>query len=442
MIQRIVVAVFLAAVAAGRADAIPLVNAEEDAGKPGAAAESPSTAKLRAGYEALRKRDLAAADAAFRESLRLDAGQHGALIALADVAMRKGQDTDAQKWLDKALTAAPRSAAVHVALGRYQFSRGQPLEAEKSYWKAISLEPQNFYPRIDLADLYMSALGKPKQAIDQYREAVRLKPAHGGAHYGLAMALHATGRVDDAIPLLQRAAVLAPRNPLPPYALAEIQLARGQLDDALQSLEHAAARGYVPARMKRGELFEAKGDSRRALAEYETAVKAAPKYGPARMKLALLHQREGRWADAEFAYLALTRLHPGDPVAYNNLAWMAAERRAKLDDALAWGLKAVSLAPGEGAFQDTLGWVHRARGDLPAASQALHKAAQLQPANAAIQYRLGVVLGERGEVQPAVAALRKALELDRQFAEADDARRRLQELSARGAAPQALAVQR
>lgn len=42
-------------------------------------------------------------------------------------------------------------------------------------------------------------------------------------------------------------------------------------------------------------------------------------------------------------------------LAYNNLAWLLAERKIKLDEAVIWAKKAADLAPQLPHVQDTLG---------------------------------------------------------------------------------------
>jgi len=110
------------------------------------------------------------------------------------------------------------------------------------------------------------------------------------------------------------------------------------------------------------------------------------------------------------------------------LAWISVQHNTRLDEAVTWAEQAVALAPKISAFQDTLGWVHRKRGELDKAADVLKKATALKPEQADIFYHLGVVEAERGQNQKAVAALTKALELNAKFTDADDARQRLQSL--------------
>ncbi len=51
-------------------------------------------------------------------------------------------------------------------------------------------------------------------------------------------------------------------------------------------------------------------------------------------------------------------LAPNDPGGYKNLAWLFAERKTHLDEALQLAKQANELAPNRGELLDTLGWVY------------------------------------------------------------------------------------
>ncbi len=100
----------------------------------------------------------------------------------------------------------------------------------------------------------------------------------------------------------------------------------------------------------------------------------------------------------------------------------------------AWARKAVALAPQVADFHDTLGWVLRARGQLPAARAALQQAAKLAPKAGQIQYHLAVVQSEAGDKVAARASLQRALAAG-DFASADDARKLEERLGDRAGNP-------
>lgn len=148
------------------------------------------------------------------------------------------------------------------------------------------------------------------------------------------------------------------------------------------------------------------------------------------LKIGLVEQRQQRTGEAEKAYLEAIQLDPKQAMAYNNLAWLAAERKADLDHALAWATKAVALLPRDATCEDTLGWVYRARGEHDKAAVALRKASALEPQNPEVLYHLGVVDAEEGQTREARESLTKALATNRDFDGSSDAKARLASLSA------------
>jgi tetratricopeptide (TPR) repeat protein len=146
---------------------------------------------------------------------------------------------------------------------------------------------------------------------------------------------------------------------------------------------------------------------------------------PALMKQGSLLLQLGRKDEAGKVYQAAVRVDPREALAYNNLAWMAAESGKNLDQAEQWARKAVELGPDVAEFQDTLGWTYRARGKLKEAERALQRATGLQGASASAFYHLGVVEQALGKTPEATAAFRKALELDKNHEAAAQALRKL-----------------
>jgi Flp pilus assembly protein TadD len=121
-------------------------------------------------------------------------------------------------------------------------------------------------------------------------------------------------------------------------------------------------------------------------------------------------------------------LAPNDARAYNNLAWMYAEEKKNLDEALTLARRATELAPNSASVLDTLGWVHYARGSYAEAESVLRKAADLAGGEASIHYHLGLASHQLGKRDEAVFALRRALQLDPKNPQAAAARQILEAL--------------
>ncbi len=393
-------------------------------------ADTPAKIQYRTGVDKLTQGDLAAAETAFQESLKLEPKEIDAFLGLAEVELKKKNLPAAGDYIKKAVTQAPTSAEAQTAWGRYLYLQQDFAGAEAAFKEAIRLNPKALIPRIDLADLYMIALRKPQDAITVYRDAITVEPAHAGARYALGMALATTGEYDAAKTELEEAARLAPKNPLSWYALGRVHVARKDREQALAAFAKALELkpNFPAAHMDRGDLFFLHGEDEQAMAEYTEVTKLAPQSAEAHVKIGMIHQRHDRAKEAEQAYRTAIELDDKQAIAYNNLAWMLAEHKDRLDEALTLSQKAVSLTPTSQVFQDTLGWVYYARHELDQAASALAKSAAMEPPRAETFYRLGVVYADQGKTKEAAEALNKALTLNKEFKWADDARRRLKTL--------------
>ena len=392
-------------------------------------AVTPAAKSFEAGVIALDSNKLPAAEAAFKESLKFDAKSAAPYLGLAEVALRRGQTTVAGDHLKKALELAPATASIHTAWGAYLYSTRELPEAEMALRKATALDPSLVVAHIQLGDLYLVGFRKFDAAIAEYRTALKLSPNHAGAHYALGLALVTKGDPKGESELLE-AIKLAPRNPLGYHTIGRFYSQQQRYDQALDAFGAALKvfPDFAAPHVERGNIFAAKGDDDRALVEYAKAQEKDPKRSVGFTNIGMVHQRRAQWAEAEKAYLSAIRVEPTNAVALNNLAWMAADRKVKLTEALAWATKAVSLAPDVAEFHGTLGWVYRARGDFAKAEQTLTKAANMKPERAAVVYTLARLHLEQGKTAPAVAALKRALAIDPKFPDADAARKKLKEL--------------
>lgn len=372
------------------------------------------------GLERLVAGDLEGAETAFNAALSERRGHANAMLGLAEIAFRRGNLEAAGERIRAAATLEAGSSHVHASLARYLMLQKQYAEAERELLNAIAADPRLFRARIDLADLYATALDRPEDAITAYEAAIGIDPEHAGAHYGLGMLFARQGRNERATSALAKAMQLDPDNPLPMMALARVHAGGGDLDTALEMSDRALAKqpGLVEAGLLRADILQIRGDNKAALDQLVKLARANPMHAAAQLKLGMLHQTEGRFKDAQRVYLRVVEIDPNLALAYNNLAWMAAENKTDLVRAEKWAKKAVELAPQVAAFHDTVGWVYRAMGKLDAAEQVLAEAAKMDPESAEIHAHLGQVYLEQNKIDDAESAFRSALALDQDYSPA------------------------
>jgi tetratricopeptide (TPR) repeat protein len=400
------------------------------------AAPAPASAaqtKVEEGFQALRRGENDAAEAAFKEAARLDPKLPGAYLGLAEVAGRRNDTAQVDSWLQRAMAADPKDTVALRTWATQQYRRGRYPEAETSFKKLIALDPGSAEARADLGELYLVGLKKPKPAEEAYRAAIARDAKYLRAYLGLAGALAAQRRIDDAVAVYRQAEALAPTDPTPPHSLARLYASQAKFDLALAELDKAIKIDpkFLPAHLERGDLLLAKNDIDGAIAAYRAGAATVKEPAILYFRMGVAFQGAQRWSDAENAYLEAVKHEPRMFGAYNNLAFMAASRKERLNDALAWANKAIEISPKTSTLYDTLGWVYRARGELDLAVKALERAIADTPQQPNFRYHLGVVYAEQGKKKEAIAALQKALELDKNFRYAADARARLKELSAK-----------
>lgn len=386
---------------------------------------------LTRGLTLIAKGDLAGAESALNESIKLDPTLIEAYLALAEIRLRQGKPEDAEAFVRKALAVKPDDPNTLVALGNVLLLKKSSAQAEAMYRKALAINKDHVSAYMGLGELYLRVLNKPKDAVNAFRRAAELNPNSASIHFALGAAYATDKQSKEAIDEFQVAARLEPTNPQAQHAIGRLQASEKKLDAAVSSFSAALAAdaNYLPALVDRADALAELERNQEALVDYENAVNRVPGDAVLWLKLGLINQRLKRNSDAVKSYQKALSLNSNLPLAYNNLAWLALEEGKNLDQALAWAGKATSLAPKVPQFHDTLGWIYHARGDLEKSRSSLEAASKLPPPQADVHYHLGVVLQEQGKKKAAEAEFRKALKIDKGFGNSADASKRLQELS-------------
>lgn len=336
------------------------------------------------------------AEKIFLEINRLNPKAVEALIGLSMVAQTQNKPERAREWMANAVAAAPGKPAILQAQARLLVEQGNPAAAVDSYRKAIAAHPEVHQIRLDLAALYLERLKKPAEAVAVLRDLLKLNPSSPEANLSLGLALSADGKMEQAIKSLNEATRLDPNNPLASHALGLVELKQGNAERALAAFDRALTLrpSFVGPAIGRADALAALGKVDKALAAYQNAAVLAPRSAvPHAMKAKLL-ERQKRLDDAELAYRDALQAEPGHAVVMNNLAYLLASRKIKLDEAVALAQRAIAADPGKAGFFDTLGTAQLAKGDAVSARKSFEKALAMSPGNAAYREHLAQASSE------------------------------------------------
>ena len=415
---------------------LPQKHAMDTAGPRPDWATTPRTKEAKVEWEQALARlaagQLDEAAAGFAAAAKLEPEAVAPLLGLADVAVRRGNTAEALKLIEKAQKLSPDVIEVRIAAGRLAYATGKKSDAEAHFKRAAAANPAIAAPLLDLGEFYM-AERRPTDALRVFTTAAALKSPHPGASFGMGRALIATGNDKAAMTAFEQAAKLAPGNPLPLMAMAELHFRGKDAKQALLLLDKVLAQdpSLAAARLARADVLAAQGAREQARAEYLAMLETAQGAAAALLhsKLAALKQAE---QDPDGAIAALKQAIKADPKfhpAYNDLAWLTAERKRDLDNGLKWAKLATELAPKTANYLDTLGYVLLARGDNDGAVRALRQAIGLSPATPDYHYRLGVALQAQSKTQAALDSYQAAIKTGKPFRDLEDTKRRITSLS-------------
>jgi len=381
---------------------------------------------------------------------------------LADLENRQEKYTAARDWFEAAIRTNTKVLKPRLHLAKYYLSTGQP---ERSI--ALLQEVEAEYPEHPLR---LIALGEAQLALGQlinaettFRQVAKLYPGLMEGHYFLAMTYSKLNKQAKMRRELEAALEIDPEHMDSRVAMAGLLIIEGKSELAQKMLEDlkqsepgdtriTSLEGLLAMQQKQPEeavrLFETvmdkRPDSQTAL-DLANAQLAAGNFdaSEATLKAWLAEHPEDVMVQLRLAntYLVLKRSKeaklilsrlaeqlPDNPLVLNSLAW-----HLRTDDparAQELAERSLELAPNLAPAMDTLGVILLQQGDdLPRAVRLLKEAA-LQATNVpAIRYHYAQALARDGEREQSRAILEELLSQDKAFAEKEEARQLLQELS-------------
>ncbi|MBT3295337.1 MAG: tetratricopeptide repeat protein [Verrucomicrobia bacterium] len=214
----------------------------------------------------------------------------------------------------------PESYVAHCGLGQALQSHGRPAEAIEHYRRALRIEPKYAEAHYNWG-LALTTVGRTQEAMACYQQALRLNPNHVNAHNNLGNALQALGRTREAIPHYRDALRLKPGMAEAHDNLGNALRALGRFGEAITQHEQALRirPGWAEAHYNLGNALRAQRRFREAIATYEQALRVKPDYAEAHYNLGLALEAMGRPLEAVGHYQATVRIKPNLAVAHCRL---------------------------------------------------------------------------------------------------------------------------
>jgi tetratricopeptide (TPR) repeat protein len=214
------------------------------------------------------------AERLYRRVLRHNPRNVDAMRLLSLIAMKSGRDGEAEALLQKAISLAPDFLAALLDLGKLRKEQDRYGESLECFDRALALDPANAQTHYLRASTLAPA-AFTNEAIDAYRECLRLRPEHIAGTLGLGHMFKAVGRYEDAVAAYDACIRLRPDLGETYWSLANLKTYR--FDDAMVAeMERRIAAGGLTVQSEVNFLFalakayEDRGDYARAWHFYST----------------------------------------------------------------------------------------------------------------------------------------------------------------------------
>ena len=416
--------------------------------------------------------------------------------ALATVLEEEKKFSEAEDQLRTVLKQDPKFAPANLMLGSVLIHEGKPLQAieslkeglkqqppteqAESLWSALAVayaengqldkglqaltdfiaaQPDSADAHLQLGLLFLrGASSHQAEALNAFREALRLDPNLDAARLALGQTLIASQNFADAIPVLldytarksndaqgfsalglsykelnqsepaiqafRRSIELSSHDAATRLALAKLLASAGRTDDAIRQLQEAERMNPADAEIHKQLLLLLEKTGREADAHVERSKLAVLKSRAGKdQEIDRLNQEASQLLDAGNAKAAAEKYHRAVQLNARDakLRYNFSLALDRLGDATAEKrelLKAVELDPGLFVAQNQLGLLALNAGQRQEAEGRFKKAIEAEPGFAEAQSNLAVVYSQMGNLLEAASLFQEAIKNDPNYSKA------------------------
>ena len=231
----------------------------------------------------------------------------------------------------------------------------------------IQLEAWEF----DSKGVSLANLGLLDEAIETFKEAIRINPEYAEAHNNLGIALAKNGQIDEAIKAYKEAIRINPMLADAHYNLGDVLKAKGQLDEAIKA--------------------------------YKEAIRINPEYAAAHNNIGIALYNKGHFDEAIKAYKDAIRINPEYANAHSNFG-AALKAKGQIDEAIKEYRNAITINQRHANAHNNLGVALADKGQLDEAIKAYKEAIRINPEYANAHNNLGNALADKGQLDEAIGA--------------------------------------
>ncbi len=262
-----------------------------------------------------------------------------ALAGLGKVALLERQYAVALKYFNQALAREPQASSIHYQLAMTYRGLGDLPHMQEELKARGNVEPAIQDPLLDeinvlkqgkfgLLERGNTAMreGRFADAVDAYRQMIRLDPTDPVTYKFLGAALARSGKPDEALEQYTRALQLNPNNALEHYNVGVLLIEAGKEVQAIAHFQKALQLDpdLIAAHFQLANLFMRENKDADAEREYGVVVSHEPPNAFARLMQAMAAVHQGSYARARQLLESAAEALPGDAAIANALARLLA----------------------------------------------------------------------------------------------------------------------
>jgi tetratricopeptide (TPR) repeat protein len=330
------------------------------------------------------------------------------LLAEASAAPKAAEET--RQRLQKALQTTGEKAPLQVALGNLAFRQHDLKAAEAAFKRALAIDAKSSAAYSALGNLYW-AQGDLKQAEQAFQAAAGLAPLRSPKQLRHAQFKMQNGDMEVGRRLLEEIVQKAP-DYLPASAmLADLAFREKRYDDCDALLKKILVRDPInyEAMLLSGRLKLVKGDTAKAISEFEGMLFRYPRAAFVRYQLALAHLVDNEPGKARGVLAEAVSLNPELVEA----VLLLAELKIRAGDVISTVVllkQFVQQRPQVAQAWLLLAEAHRALNNLDDALEVYRKFEEVFPKSPEVALQTGLVRLQQGKKDEARKAFEEALQ--------------------------------
>jgi tetratricopeptide (TPR) repeat protein len=335
-----------------------------------------------------------------------------ARILLADIAFKQHDMNETTQQAEAALEVDPENLRARMLRGSALLQQGNLDQAGEVLGSLSRQVPDSVDVRLQLAYVSLNKRNYAEAEV-AFNKILEKKPAEWRAVAGLVDTDLAQNHPEKAFSRLEAELARSHGAPAVRYLLAATALRNGKYNVAIENFRALANQtpNSIDAQIDLADVLRRKGDVHNAIATLQKAAVLQPKDPRPGSLLPFLLEMENRNQEAKQVAQRALAARPKDPVASNNLAYLLAETGDSLDEAVKLARDAVSKAPNNPVFLDTLGFVYLKRDQNDEALDIFNRLIRRYPDDPACAYHTGMAWYQKGDRARAKTLLSHALEL-------------------------------